>query len=105
MSIFTIIGGISGIIVIAGGVTAYFRRSVGDSLIAYQAKEIEVRDGTIARLEKENAAITAEKNRLKKENATLERLAQGSPQLANLTLAVQNNTEAINNLIKAGGVK
>ena len=85
MDILPIAGTVLGIVGLAAGCVGYFKKSTGDSIIAYQAREIELRDGSIARLEKSEAALTAERDRLKEENATLKELAQGSPQLVKLT--------------------
>lgn len=85
LSIFAVILGIVGL---AGGAAGYFGKARGDAIIKYQAEEIELRDGTIARLEKDNARTTAERDRLLQENETLRGLAQGSPKLDKLVKEV-----------------
>lgn len=82
INIFSIVVGVAGSI---GGAVGYFAKGRGDSIIAYQAKEIELRDGTIARLEKDNAALTATNTAQKEQIEVLTGLAQGSPQLTKLT--------------------
>lgn len=100
MDILAIAGTVFGIVGIAGGATGYFKSSRGDKIITYQAREIELRDGSIARLEKDNAALGAERDRLKEENATLKQLAQGSPQLVKLTSEIKS---LVQYLKKKGG--
>lgn len=90
ISIFSIIVGVAGSI---GGAVGYFAKGRGDSIIAYQAKEIELRDGTIARLEKDNAAFAARDTAQKEQITVLTGLAQGSPELVKLA-------EEIKRLIK-----
>lgn len=82
ITVFTTIVGVAGLI---GGAIGYFAKGRGDSIIAYQAKELELRDGTIARLEKDNAALTATNTAQKEQIEVLTGLAQGSPQLVKLT--------------------
>lgn len=82
VTLFTTIVGVTGLI---GGAVGYFAKGRGDSIIAYQAKEIELRDGTIARLEKDNSALAATCEAQKEQIAVLTGLAQGSPQLVKLT--------------------
>lgn len=82
ITLFTTIVGVTGLI---GGAVGYFAKGRGDSIIAYQAKELELRDSTIARLEKDNAALTATNAAQKEQIEVLTGLAQGSPQLVKLT--------------------
>lgn len=82
ITLFTTIIGVTGLI---GGAVGYFAKGRGDSIIAYQAKELELRDGTIARLEKDNAALTATNQAKAEQIEVLTSLAQGSPQLVKLT--------------------
>jgi hypothetical protein len=90
MEILSIVGGIFGIVGLAGGVAGYFAKSKGDSIIAYQAREIELRDGSITRLEKDNAALTAKSDSQTEQIEVLKGLAQGSPQLVKLTGEIKN---------------
>lgn len=97
--ILSIAAGVLALVGVVAGLVGYFAKAKGDSIIAYQAREIELRDGTIARLEKDAAACNAERDRLKEENATLKELAQGSPQLIALTQEIKGLPEAIAKLI------
>ena len=92
ISLFTTAIGVAGF---AGGVVGYFAKSRGDSIIQYQAKELELRDESIARLEKEKTALITERDSLKAENARLVRLAQGSPKLATLIKEVRALTKLL----------
>lgn len=85
MDLLAIAGSIFGVVGIAGGAVGYFAKAKGDSIIAYQAREIELRDGSIARLEKDNAALSAKCDSQAEQIETLKGLAQGSPQLVKLT--------------------
>lgn len=85
MDVLTIAGSVLGFVGLAGGAVGYFAKAKGDSIIAYQAREIELRDGTIARMEKDNAALTAKCDSQAEQIQTLKGLAQGSPQLVKLT--------------------
>ena len=98
----SIFAAILGIVGLAGGAVGYFAKGRGDSIIAYQSNEIQLRDGTITRLEKEKAEVVtncAAKDeaikQLQDHNAYLQKLAQGSPQLKKLTVAIENQTKAI----------
>lgn len=82
----------------------YLKASRGDTIIKYQTVEIELRDRKIAVLEKDNASVTAERERLLQENAYLKDLAQGSPELRKLTAAIENQTRVIGRMLdKRGG--
>lgn len=96
-----------GIIISFGGAAGFFKASKGDSIIAYQATELGLRDATIKRLEGEKAALLTEQaaakasaERLKIEADRLATLAQGTPQLETLTQAVENQTKLITEFIK-----
>ena len=104
ISLFTTIIGVTGLV---GGAVGYFAKGRGDSIIAYQAREIELRNGTITNLEKDKTALEATNlakdatiEELKRNNAYLQKLGQGSPQLKKLTIAVENQTKVISQLIK-----
>lgn len=91
------------VVALAGGAVGYYGKARGDSIIKYQANEISLRDGTIARLEKDNAAIQARSDTLggelkhfKERNQELIELAQGAPQLKNLTAAVEALVKTVN---------
>lgn len=103
MDILAIIGFIVGIIGFAGGGAGYFKSQRGESIIRLQATEIDTLNGKTARLEKEAAAITAERDRYAEENITLKELAQGSPQLIKLTSAIEKNTSVLQKWITKGG--
>lgn len=96
----TILAAGIGIIGAVGGVTAFFGKSRGDSIIKYQTTEIQLRDGTIARLREDNAALRSENDLLKKHVDTLKGLVQGAPQLAKLTNTVDTLASAIVELRK-----
>lgn len=83
------------IIGLVGGAVGYYGKARGDSIIKYQANEIALRDGTITRIEKDNAALQSENAVLKDQNDKLGDLAQGSPQLKTLTKAVEALTRTI----------
>lgn len=90
-----------GIIGTVGGAVGYFGKSRGDTIIKYQANEIQLRDGSIARLEKDKAALLAENTLLKDQNKKLSDLAQGSPQLKTLTNAIETLTKTVNAKLKS----
>ena len=99
LSVFAVILGVVGL---AGGAVGYFAKGRGDSIIAYQSNEIQLRDGTIARQKEELTEIVtkcAAKDeaikQLQEHNAYLQKLAQGSPQLKKLTSAIDNQTKTI----------
>lgn len=91
----------TGIVIISalGGSVGYFAKSRGDSIIKYQALEIDELTRSTARLEKDNAALLSENKLLHEQNKKLGDLAQGSPQLKKLTQAVTALTRIINNRI------
>lgn len=105
---------ILGIVGLAGGAAGYFKASRGDSIIKYQAIEIEGLRRTKADLEKDavtkDAAIkTAEAACVAKDETIaeqgkqikfLQKMGQGSPQLKKLTIAVENQTKLISEMIK-----
>lgn len=86
ISLFTTLFGIVGF---AGGAVGYFAKGRGDSIIAYQEKQIKLLQDDNARLEKSVVSLEAERDGLNRENKTLQRLAQGSPQLAKLTSEIK----------------
>lgn len=90
MDLLAIAGAIFGIVGITGGAAGFFKSSRGDKIITYQAREIELRDGSIARLEKDNAALVAKCDSQAEQIETLTGLAQGSPQLASLTKQIKS---------------
>lgn len=100
MDVLALAGGVLAIVGIAGGSAGYFKSKRGDAIIAYQARELELRDGTIARLEKDNIAVSTERDSLKEQNATLKELAQGSPQLKLLTAAQEKTNRLLGKLLK-----
>jgi len=102
MEILPIAGGILGLVGLAGGAAGYFKAARGNAIIDLQATEINTLTGKSNRLEKDMAAVSAERDRLKEENGTLKELAQGSPQLIKLTEAVEANTKVIADYIKTG---
>lgn len=111
---FGLLATILGVVGLAGGAAGYFKASRGDSIIKYQAIEIDGLRRTKTDLEKEvvakDAAIkTSEAScvakddtitELKKQNSYLQKLGQGSPQLKKLTTAVENQTKLISQFIK-----
>jgi hypothetical protein len=105
---------ILGIVGLAGGAAGYFKASRGDSIIKYQAIEIDGLRRTKADLEKElvtkDAAVkTAEAACVAKDETIVEqgkqikflqKMGQGSPQLKKLTIAVENQTKLISKMIE-----
>jgi hypothetical protein len=79
-----------------GGAVGYFAKNRGDQIIKYQAIEIDERDKTIARLEKDNAALQRENEILHDQNSKLWERAQGNPQLKKLTQAIATLTNTVN---------
>lgn len=91
-----------GLIGLAGGVTGYFAKGRGDSIIKYQANEIELRDGTIARLKEEGIAKDEQLKskdlqieQIQGHNKYLQRMAQGSPQLVKLTKEIKRLADIV----------
>ncbi len=66
LSIFATVIGLLGL---SGGAVGYFAKSRGDSIIKYQAVELDLRDKAIARLEKDLAAANTKNDTLEKQNA------------------------------------
>jgi len=100
MDILALSGGILAIVGIAGGSAGYFKSKRGDAIIAYQAREIELRDGTIVRLEKDNLALSTKVDSQTEQLATLKELAQGSPQLKLLTAAQEKTNRLLSKLLQ-----
>lgn len=84
LQILSLISIVIGIIGLAGGAVGYFAKGRGDSIIAYQAKQLELYKDDNVRLEKALAATTAERDSFRETIKTLESLAQGSPSLEKL---------------------
>jgi hypothetical protein len=102
-----IFAAIFGFIALAGGAAGYFKAARGDSIIKYQATEIDLRNQRIADNETALAKVTESCNakdetiaELRKHNAYLQKLGQGSPQLKKLTSAIENQTKLMNEFIK-----
>jgi hypothetical protein len=100
MDVLALAGGVLAIVGIAGGSAGYFKSKRGDAIIAYQAREIELRDGTITRLEKDNLALSTKCDSQTEQIATLKELAQGSPQLKLLTAAQEKTNRLLQALLK-----
>lgn len=88
MDVLSLSATIFGIVALAGGAAGYFKASRGDSIIKYQATEIDLRDGKIATYEKDMAALRqscdAKDEIIKKQEdhiKNLQKMAQGSPML------------------------
>lgn len=110
---------ILGVIGLAGGAAGYFKASRGDSIIKYQAIEIDGLRRKVGDQEKEivtkDASVkTAEASciakddtiaELKKQNSYLQRLGQGSPQLKKLTAAIENQTKVFTEYMLKEGKK
>lgn len=104
MDVLSLSATVFGIVALAGGAAGYFKASRGDSIIKYQATEIDLRDGKIGNLEKDLASIRQQldaKNEIAKRQddhiKNLQRMAQGAPQLKRLTTAIENQTVIIGN--------
>lgn len=80
---------IFGLIALAGGAAGYFKASRGDSIIKYQATELALRDETNKRLELDNATLRAKCDSQAEQIEILKGLAQGSPQLVELTKQIK----------------
>ena len=100
LQLLALAGTVAGLVGIAGGSAGYFKSKRGDAIIAYQAREIELRDGTIARLEKDNLALSTKCDSQAEQIATLKELAQGSPQLKLLTAAQNKTNKLLRELLK-----
>lgn len=100
MDILALTGGVLAIVGIAGGSAGYFKSKRGDAIIAYQARELELRDGTIVRLEKDNLALSTKVDSQTEQLATLKELAQGSPQLKLLTAAQDKTNRLLSKLLR-----
>lgn len=99
---------ILGIVGLAGGAAGYFKASRGDSIIKYQAIEIEGLRRKVGDYEKDlvtkDAEVkTAQAACIAKDETILEqgkqikflqKMGQGSPQLKKLTTAIENQTKA-----------
>jgi hypothetical protein len=96
MNVETILTASITIIAAIGGTTAYFWKARGDYLIKLQAEEITALTGKANRFEKDNAALLSENKILKKHNEKLSEMAQGSPQLKTLTIAIETLSRTIN---------
>ena len=104
MNVLSLSATVFGIVALVGGAAGYFKASRGDSIIKYQATEINLRDGKISNLEKDLASIRQQldaKDEIAKMQddhiKNLRRMAQGSPQLERLTTAIENQTAIIGN--------
>lgn len=97
-----IFAGVIGIVGLAGGAVGYFAKARGDSIIEYQAKELDLRDQTIKRLELDTTALRQERDTLKEQNTTLTGLAQGSPELAKLTSQIKRLVTIVSKRSKGG---
>lgn len=111
---FGLLATVFGVVGLAGGAAGYFKASRGDSIIKYQAIEIDGLRRKDGDNEKEKLQLEAEKKALeatcaaKDETITkqndqikfLQRMGQGSPQLKKLTTAVENQTKLINEFLK-----
>lgn len=82
----------------AGGAVGYFAKGRADAVIALSAKEIELLKDANTRLEKENAGVIAERDRLTSENATLAELAKGS-QLSTVAKDMREYTRVVRDLV------
>jgi len=95
MNAITIIGfilaGVGGL----AGFIGYYGKARGDSIIAYQAKDITALKSLNDTLESEKATLIAERDSYKRERDVLAELAQGSPQLVKLTQQVANLARAV----------
>lgn len=89
MDVLQIFATVIGIVGLAGGAVGYFAKGRGDSIIQYQARELQLRDETINRLEKENISLAKERDTLKEQNEKLWERAQGTPQLNKLASEIK----------------
>jgi hypothetical protein len=98
---------ILGVVGLAGGAAGYFKASRGDSIIKYQAIEIDglrrkvgdqekdlvTKEAAVKTLEAAGASKDEAIAELKRNIAYLQKLGQGSPQLKKLTTAIENQTK------------
>lgn len=111
---FGLVATVFGVVGLAGGAAGYFKASRGDSIIKYQAIEIDGLRRKDADNEKEKVELEAKIKtieagslakddtitEMKKQVSYLQKLGQGSPQLKKLTTAVENQTKLISQFIK-----
>lgn len=105
---------ILGIVGLAGGAAGYFKASRGDSIIKYQAieidalrrkvgdqeKDIVTKDAAIKTVEATCASKDDTITELKRNNSYLQKLGQGSPQLKKLTAAIESQTKVFTEYMK-----
>lgn len=89
MNVFQLLTVLLGIAGMAGGAAGYFAKSRGDTIISLQGKEIEYWKDKATQLEKDFAAVQAERNSVKQLNVSLMDEARGNPQLAKLSKEVK----------------
>jgi hypothetical protein len=99
LELLTIAGGAIGV---AAGLVGYYGKARGDSIIKYQATELSLRDGTISRQREDLAAVTAERDALKRQNVDLVGLAQGSPELAKVAEQIKELAIQVSRVAKRG---
>lgn len=111
---FGLLATILGVVGLAGGAAGYFKASRGDSIIKYQAIEIDGLRRKAADDEKEKVTLKAQIEtitascaakdetiiELKKNITYLQKLGQGSPQLKKLTAAIENQTKVFTEYFK-----
>ncbi len=106
MDALSLLATIFGLVSLAGGAAGYFKASRGDSIIKYQATELQLRDGRISILEKDVSRLTGESvtkdetiKELKTHNGYLQKISQGTPQLTKLTEAIESQTRLLNEFL------
>jgi hypothetical protein len=87
------------VIGLAGAGAGYFWKSRGDTVIQLQGKEIEYWKGQASIEKSEREKTDVENATLKEQNKKLAELAQGSPQLINLTKAIRSLVTQNKNLV------
>ena len=96
LSLFAIAFGLIGFV---GGAVGYFAKGRADAIIKAQAELIDVRDRQITDLKEQNAGLCSENKVLAEQNETLKGLAQGSPQLVELTKQIKGLPKEIARII------
>ena len=107
---FGLLATILGVVGLAGGAAGYFKASRGDSIIKYQAIEIDGLRRKISDMEKEKSAADAtalaKDETIQKQNDQiqfLQKMKQGSPELKKLAAAIENNTKILTEFIGKKG--
>jgi len=111
---FGLLATVFGVVGLAGGAAGYFKASRGDSIIKYQAIEIEALRRKISDQDIEKTELESDKKAIEAKCATkdetikkqeehikyLQKLGQGSPELKKMNANLANNTKTVESLAK-----